>query len=77
MLFHMFKHAVIVLEESYMTEHIKLIIADDFVVIFSRRTLRLFSDAAIAATPAPGKVIFDVEQKRIGRSSLPVFCIHP
>jgi len=37
----MFKHAVIVLEESYMTEHIKLIIADDFVVIFFTENLEV------------------------------------
>ena len=37
----MFKHAVIILEESYMTEHIKLIIADDFVVIFFTENLEV------------------------------------
>ena len=33
----------------------------------------LLFEAAIAATPEPGKVIFEVEQNRIGKSSLPVF----
>ena len=40
---------------------------------FLLNTAILLSDAAIAATPEPGKVIFDVEQNRIGRSSLPFF----
>ena len=30
----MLKNAVIIFEESYMAKHIKLVIADDFIVIF-------------------------------------------
>lgn len=51
----------LVLQEADMTQLVDLVIADGLRTEQTGRYFRFASDAAMTATPAPGKVILDVE----------------